>query len=153
MRKFIVFTLILIFILIPFTVSAETDYAEKLSWIKEYETSLNSTEPFFKNVTSNALNPLDKSRIPLKKQWTEFSVDITATRQQIYSPQTVKPLNIFTPSPAPTPTPSPTPDWKEQPIMSDLTEMVTAATKTSLLIILFVGAIYLGITYSLKKKK
>ncbi len=179
-------------------IRASTSIKDPENWTKEYEKTLNGKEPFFKDVTSNALHGLGRN-IVLKSDWTEFSVEFSVYKEQIYSSLTpnwffcfdgidinnvssisvknmkltvksdapatkaqvvARPgVNIITPAPTPTPTPSPTvkptatPDWKEQPIMNDMSGAVKSTVKISIAIIAIVGIIYLGTTYAVKKKK
>ncbi len=65
-------------------IRASTSIKDPENWTKEYEKTLNGKEPFFKDVTSNALHGLARN-IVLKSDWTEFSVEFSAYKEQIYS--------------------------------------------------------------------
>lgn len=65
-------------------IRASTSIKDPENWTKEYEKTLNGKEPFFKDVTSNALHGLGRN-IVLKSDWTEFSVEFSVYKEQIYS--------------------------------------------------------------------
>ncbi len=178
------------------------------TWTEQYIKSLNGDAPFFRSETSNVMVGIGTKQIPLRENWSDFSFEISATKNQINSSMTpnwyfcfdgininiaigaifIKDLSITlkdaskatptpaptprptptpnpaqipqtlpmrtantvnpfapanTPTPTPSPTPSPTPNWKDQPIMEDMTTMVDVSVKVYVSIITFMGAVYI----------
>ena len=55
------------------------------TWTNLYKQTLNGDNPFFTSETSNVMTGIGTGIIPLKEDWSAFSFDISATKNQINS--------------------------------------------------------------------